>query len=108
MIRVSRAFCLFLFCGVSVMAQDAKLDVAVPQPAAVAIGNGTDAQQAMRILGGKGGNSTDPNGHPGAGSGVLIKAGDGGDGPVGVGINGAGKADYKGESLTIARDVWFG
>jgi hypothetical protein len=88
--RMSLAVGLFLFCGFSVMAQTPKLDVATPQPPAVVLGNGLDAQQVTKIVGGKGGNSTDPGGHPGVGSSVLIQAGDGGDGPSGTGINGAG------------------
>ncbi|HEV8659335.1 MAG TPA: hypothetical protein VGS96_11995 [Thermoanaerobaculia bacterium] len=88
--RASLAFCLFLLCGLSVVAQEPKLDIATPQPPAVIMGNGTDAQQVMRIVGGKGGNSPDTSGHPGAGSMVLIQAGDGGDGASGMGTSGAG------------------
>ncbi|HEX9492694.1 MAG TPA: hypothetical protein VGA33_05485, partial [Thermoanaerobaculia bacterium] len=86
--RVNLALCALLFCSLSTMAQVPKLDVATPQPPAVTVGNGTDAQQVMRIVGGKGGNST--GGPPGAGSSVLIQAGDGGDGSLGVGFNGSG------------------
>lgn len=88
--RVRLAVCLFLLCALAVMAQDPKLDVATPQPPAVLTGNGTDAQQVMKIVGGKGGNSPDNSAHPGAGSRVLIQAGDGGDGPPSTGISGAG------------------
>jgi hypothetical protein len=86
--RVSVALCLILFCGFSLMAQNIKLDVATPQPPVVLSGPGTDAQQVMSIVGGKGGNAQ--NGVPGAGSKVLIQAGDGGNGSGGVGSNGAG------------------
>ncbi len=86
--RVNLALCALLFCSLSTMAQVPKLDVATPQPPAVTVGNGTDAQQVMRIVGGKGGNST--GGPPGAGSSVLIQAGDGGDRSLGVGFNGSG------------------
>jgi hypothetical protein len=86
--RVSVAFCLILFCGLSVMAQNIKLDVATPQPPAV-LGPGTDAQQVMSVVGGKGGASLN-GGAPGAGSKILIQAGDGGNGAGGVGNNGAG------------------
>jgi hypothetical protein len=70
------------------MAQNIKLDVATPQPPTVMAGPGTEAQQVMSIVGGKGGNAL--NGVPGAGSKVLIQAGDGGNGSGGVGSNGAG------------------
>src|SRR6266853_1732998 len=86
--RVSLAFCVILSCGLSVMAQNIKLDVATPQPADVTMGPGTDAQQVMSIVGGKGGKTL--SGVPGAGSKVLIQAGDGGNGSGGVGSNGAG------------------
>ena len=86
--RTRLAFCLALFCGLSLMAQPIKLDIATPQPPAVISGPGTDAQQVMSIVGGKGGDAL--NGVPGAGSKVLIQAGDGGNGSGGVGSNGAG------------------
>ena len=77
--RVSVAFCLSLFCALSVMAQPAALDVSVLQPPPVSFGNGTDAKQVMLIVGGKGGNTTDTSATPGTGSTVLIQAGDGGN-----------------------------
>src|SRR5712691_3492301 len=87
MYRVSLAVCLFLFCGLSVMAQP-KVDIATPQPPDV-IGIGTDAQQVLKVVGGKGGKSL--NGmQPGNGSSVLIQAGDGGDGAMSAGGDGAG------------------
>src|SRR5712691_13143923 len=86
--RVTLAFCLLLFVSLSVMAQQPKVDIATPQPPD-AIGSAMDAQQALKVVGGKGGRSL--NGFPpGAGSGVLIQAGDGGDGRGGVTSNGAG------------------
>ncbi|HYS55243.1 MAG TPA: hypothetical protein VER58_15910 [Thermoanaerobaculia bacterium] len=87
--RASFASCISLLCGLSLMAQTPKADIATPQPPPVLIGSGTDAQQVLRVVGGKGGNT--PNGgQPGAGSSVLIQAGDGGDGGNGVQGNGAG------------------
>ncbi|HSP16789.1 MAG TPA: hypothetical protein VLV78_18730 [Thermoanaerobaculia bacterium] len=88
--RVSLVLCLLLLPALPLAAQDPKLDVATPQPPAVLIGNGADAQQVMRIVGGKGGNSPDTSAHPGAGSSVLIQAGNGGDGSGGMGSSGAG------------------
>jgi hypothetical protein len=81
------AFSLILFCGVSLMAQNIKLDVATPEPPAV-LGPGADAQQVMSIVGGKGGASLN-GGVPGAGSKILLQAGDGGNGAGNVGSNGA-------------------
>jgi hypothetical protein len=86
--RVTLASCVFLFCGLPLLAQNIKLDVATPQPPVVLVGPGTDAQQVMSIVGGKGGNAN--SGVPGKGSSVLIQAGDGGNGSGGVGSNGAG------------------
>jgi hypothetical protein len=86
--RVTLAVCVFFCCGLPVMAQNIKLDVATPQPPAV-MGPGADAQQVTSIVGGKGGGSLN-GGTPGAGSKVLIQAGDGGNGQGGVGVSGPG------------------
>src|SRR5712691_4147935 len=102
MYRVSLAVCLFLFCGLSVMAQP-KVDIATPQPPDV-IGIGTDAQQVLKVVGGKGGkslNGMQPGdgsmsaGGDGAGGSIILlpgAAGTGGDvagipGAVGVGTS---------------------
>jgi hypothetical protein len=88
--RLSLVSCLVLVVALPAIAQNPKLDVATPQPPAVIVGNGTDAQQVMKVVGGKGGNSPDTSAHPGAGSSILIQAGDGGDGSGGMGSSGAG------------------
>src|SRR2546421_7962941 len=85
--RASVAFAVSLLFASSLMAQPIKLDVATPQPPDVVIGPGTDAEQVMSIVGGKGGNST--GGKGGTGSKILIQAGDGGNGSGGAG-NGDG------------------
>ena len=74
--RASFAFAVSLLFASSLMAQPIKLDVATPQPPDVVIGPGTDAEQVMSIVGGKGGNST--GGKGGTGSKIVIQAGDGG------------------------------
>ena len=105
--RVNFAFCLILFCGFSLMAQNIKLDVATPQPAPVAIGPGTAGQQVMSIVGGKGGNTG--SGAAGDGSKILFQAGDGGNSQGGgangtggsifimPGLKGAGNSDSSGQ-----------
>ncbi len=64
--RSRLAFCLILFGSLPVMAvqpNDARLDVGAPaQPPPVTVGNGTDALPVMKVVGGKGGNSTDTSG----------------------------------------------
>ena len=85
--RAALALFLVLLCGLPLMAQNIKLDVATPQPAPVAIGPGTEGQQVMSIVGGKGGNTG--SGAAGAGSKILIQAGDGGN-SQGGGANGTG------------------
>src|SRR6266496_3486809 len=62
--------------------------VGSPPPATVSFSNGTDATRVLQVLGGDGGDSTDPTAVGGRGAGVFLISGNGGSAPGGGGAGG--------------------
>jgi len=73
--------------GIGTSAPAARLEVDVASAPPVSSGPGINALTALKVVGGKGGNNTGSLG-AGAGSNVLVQAGDGGD--AGQGASGIG------------------
>ncbi len=62
--------------------------VGSPPPATVSFSNGTDATRVLQLIGGDGGDSTDPTAVGGRGAGVFLISGNGGSAPGGGGAGG--------------------